>query len=170
MTRCHDSNFMQFVLLYLTRVIESCHHSCYDCRSPRPGQNYTAVDPKQFRQTPLKTELWTPSTGLLHGSLCSTRVCSVSTALCPLPRVLLYFHGGAFVLCRARTERMIVGNLATWCGGRDGWQRGCAYKALVRRSRCFQAAEWIEWVCHTARISHQFVNDKAARYATYSHT
>ena len=28
--------------------------------------------------------------------------------------MLLYFHGGAFVLCRARTERMIVGNLAAW--------------------------------------------------------
>jgi hypothetical protein len=35
-------------------------------------------------------------------------------------RVVLYFHGGAFVLCRARTERMVVGNLATWFDWRVG--------------------------------------------------
>ena len=32
-------------------------------------------------------------------------------------KMLLYFHGGAFVLCRARTERMIVGNLVKALGG-----------------------------------------------------
>lgn len=32
-------------------------------------------------------------------------------------KTLLYFHGGAFVLCRARTERMVVGNLVKALGG-----------------------------------------------------
>ncbi|CAK9117045.1 unnamed protein product [Durusdinium trenchii] len=32
-------------------------------------------------------------------------------------KTLVYFHGGAFVLCRARTERMIVGNLVKALGG-----------------------------------------------------
>ena len=34
-------------------------------------------------------------------------------------RTLVYFHGGAFVLCRARTERMIVGNLVAWSCSSD---------------------------------------------------
>lgn len=33
------------------------------------------------------------------------------------PKVILYFHGGAFVLCRARTERMIAANLLLAIGG-----------------------------------------------------
>lgn len=32
-------------------------------------------------------------------------------------KVILYFHGGAFVLCRARTERMIAANLLLAIGG-----------------------------------------------------
>lgn len=35
----------------------------------------------------------------------------------PCRKTVLYFHGGAFVLCRARTERMIAANLIKAVGG-----------------------------------------------------
>ena len=62
--------------------------------------------------------------------------------------MLLYFHGGAFVLCRARTERMIVGNLAAWYleavvfWGSQGLGSRCWNKSILRPP-CFHSSWYL---------------------------
>ncbi|CAJ1386156.1 unnamed protein product [Effrenium voratum] len=80
-----------------------------------PRNNLYAV--QVLTDAPMPTPILPP--GLAVREVCEGNVRGEWTEPTKLQtaKTLVYFHGGAFVLCRARTERMIVGNLVKALGG-----------------------------------------------------